>query len=203
MKIMTLCCVVALAAIFSINCNYKADESTSNSGPDKTSLPNTPVPSNTMATVNSNMTNSNSNMGQDNFWSEAAIGGMAEVELGRLASTKAQNSEVKRFAEMMVSDHSKANEELKALAKKKNITLPTALDAEHQSTIQRLQGMSGTEFDRAYVDDMVEDHEADVQAFEKQSTDDSDPDAKAFAAKTLPTLQKHLDAIRAIQARLK
>ena len=203
MKIMTLCCVVALTAIFSINCNYKADESTSNSGPDKTSLPNTPVPSNTMATVNSNMTNSNSNMGQDNFWSEAAIGGMAEVELGRLASTKAQNSEVKRFAEMMVSDHSKANEELKALAKKKNIILPTALDAEHQSTIQRLQGMSGTEFDRAYVDDMVEDHEADVQAFEKQSTDDSDPDAKAFAAKTLPTLQKHLDAIRAIQARLK
>jgi putative membrane protein len=201
MKIVTLCGLVILTGVFSINCNSKAGQSTSNSGPDKTSLPNTPVPSNTMATVNSNMTSSNA--GRHAFWTEAAIGGMAEVELGRLASTKAQNAEVKRFGQMMVTDHTKANEELTALATKKNISLPTALDAEHQSTIQRLEGKTGTEFDRAYVDDMVEDHEADVQAFEKQSMDDSDPDAKAFAAKTLPTLRKHLEEIRAIQSRLK
>jgi putative membrane protein len=104
---------------------------------------------------------------------------------------------------MMVTDHSKANDELKSLAAKKNISLPTTLDAKHRSTIDRLEGMSGAEFDRAYVDDMVEDHEADVQAFEKQSQDNSDPDAKAFATKTLPTLRKHLEAIRAIQGKMK
>jgi putative membrane protein len=128
---------------------------------------------------------------------------MAEVELGRLASTKAQNPEVKRFAQMMVTDHTKANEELKTMAAKKNVSLPGTLDSKHQSTMQRLEGMSGAAFDRAYVDDMVADHEADVQMFEKQSADNSDPDAKAFAAKTLPTLQKHLEAVRALQSRLK
>ena len=202
MKMITACCVVALAAIFSVNCN-RADQSTSNSGPDKTSLPNTPVPSNTMATADSNMTNSNSNMGQDNFWTEAAIGGMAEVELGRLASTKAQNPEVKRFAQMMVTDHTKANDELKALEAKNNIPLPTSLDAKHQSTIQRLQGLSGEEFDRAYVDDMVEDHEKDVQMFEKESASGPGGDSKPFASKTLPTLRKHLEAIKAIQSKMK
>ena len=198
----TTICVVALATIFSINCN-SARESTSNSGPDKTSLPGTPVPSNTMATANSNMMNSNSSAAHESFWTEAAVGGMAEVELGKIASTKAENAEVKRFAQMMIADHSKANDELKSLAAKKNISLPTTLDAKHRSTIDRLEAMSGTAFDRAYVDEMVEDHEADVQAFEKQSQDNTDADAKAFAAKTLPTLQKHLDTIKAIQARMK
>ncbi len=91
---------------------------------------------------------------------------------------------------MMVTDHGKANDELKALAK-------------HLSTVQRFQGLSGAEFDRAYVDDMVEDHEADVQEFEKQSTGNPDADAKAFAAKTLPTLKKHLEAIKAIRSKMK
>jgi len=103
----------------------------------------------------------------------------------------------------MVTDHSKANDELKSLATKKNISLPTTLDPKHQSTVQRMQGLSGAEFDRAYVDDMVEDHEADVREFEKQSSDNPDPDVKAFAAKTLPTLRKHLDAIKAIQSKMK
>lgn len=200
MKTTMICCVVALATIFSVNCN-NAREGTSNSGPDKTSLPGTPVPSNSMAASNSNMMNSNT--AHDSFWNEAAAGGMAEVELGKIAATKAQNADVKRFAQMMVDDHSKANEELKSLAAKKNISLPTAVDAKHKSTIDRLQGLSGAAFDRAYVDDMVEDHEADVQAFEKQSKDNPDADVKAFAAKTLPTLRKHLEEIKAIKAKMK
>lgn len=162
--------------------------------------------------MNSNTTNGNSVMSssdnrtssvQDNFWTKAAQGGMAEVELGKLALTKAQNAEVKSFAQKMVTDHTKANEELKTLAAKKNVTLPTDLDSAHKSMMSDLQGLSGAEFDREYVNGQVEDHEATVQLFEKQSEDDSDPDAKTFAAKTLPTLRMHLDMIKKIQAKMK
>jgi len=152
---------------------------------------------------NSNVAAANANASGDSFVTEAASGGMAEVELGKLASTKSQNADVKKFAEMMVTDHSKANDELKSLASKKNITLPTAPIAKHQSVIQKLQGMSGADFDKAYVDDMLEDHEKDVAEFEKQSQSNPDADVKAFAAKTLPTLKKHLDAIKALSAKMK
>jgi putative membrane protein len=134
---------------------------------------------------------------------EAASGGMTEVELGKIASSKAQNAEVKKFAEMMVTDHTKAGDDLKALAVKKNITLPTTPNATHQATIKKFQSMSGAEFDKAYVDDMLEDHEKDVAEFEKQSQSNPDADVKAFAAKTLPTLKKHLDAIKALHAKMK
>jgi putative membrane protein len=102
---------------------------------------------------------------------------------------------------MMVSDHGKANEELMALAKKKNITLPT--DAGSKKTdVDKLTGLKGAEFDREYIDMMVDDHEADVTAFERQATNGTDAEVKAFAAKTLPVLKKHLEAIKAIQAKL-
>ena len=102
----------------------------------------------------------------------------------------------------MVDDHTKANTELKALAAKKNKTLPAELDSSHKSTMDDLKGKSGADFDQDYVEAMVDDHEEDVAAFEKQSQNSSDPDVKAFAAKTLPTLKKHLDAIKAIQAKM-
>jgi putative membrane protein len=157
------------------------------------------------APANSNavVANSNTSAPGGDFMAEAASGGMTEVELGKIASSKAQNAEVKKFAEMMVNDHTKANDELKALAVKKNITLPTTPNAKHQSTIQKFQSMSGAEFDKAYVDDMLEDHEKDVAEFEKQSQSNPDADVKAFAAKTLPTLKKHLDAIKALHGKMK
>jgi putative membrane protein len=138
----------------------------------------------------------------EDFVKEAAVGGLTEVELGKLASTKGANAEVKKFGQMMVADHSKANAELKALAAKKNITLPTAPDSSHQSTIDDMKGKSGGEFDEDYVDAMVDDHEDDVAAFEKPANNSTDPDVKAFAAKTLPTLKNHLEAIKAIQAKM-
>jgi putative membrane protein len=157
---------------------------------------------NAAGTANANSTTV-STAGSGDFWSEAAIGGMTEVELGKLAAQKAKNAEVKKFAQMMVTDHSKANDELKSLAQKKNITLPTQLDSAHQSDIQALQSESADNFDKEYVDMMVEDHEKDVAFFQRQASTGTDPDAKAFAAKTLPVLQKHLDAIKAIQAKMK
>ncbi|MEP7213891.1 MAG: DUF4142 domain-containing protein [Acidobacteriota bacterium] len=139
----------------------------------------------------------------DDFMTEAAIGGMSEVELGRLASTKGASAEVKKFGQMMVTDHSKANEELKALAAKKGVKLPTEPDSSHKSMIDEMKGKSGADFDEDYVEAMVDDHEEDVAAFEKQAQNSADPDVKAFAAKTLPTLKKHLDAIKAIQSSMK
>jgi putative membrane protein len=125
------------------------------------------------------------------------------VELGRLASQKAQDAEVKSFAQMMVADHGKANAELQTVAAKKQVAMPTAPAPDQQATMSQLQGLSGAAFDKAYVDTMVAAHEKDVALFERQAASDADPDAKAFAAKTLPTLKKHLEAIKGIQSKLK
>ena len=126
----------------------------------------------------------------------AADGGIAEVELGTLAQQKAASAKVKDFGAMMVSDHSKANDEMKALAKSKGITLPTAIDSDEQKVKDKLSSKSGADFDKAYVDDMIEDHKNDIKKFEDATQNLKDPDLKAFAVKTLPTLKMHLDAIQ-------
>jgi putative membrane protein len=128
----------------------------------------------------------------EHFVMEAAQGGMAEVELGKLAADKAASSEVKKFGQRMADDHGKANDELKTLAQSKNITLPTAIDAKHKATIDRLSKMSGEAFDRAYMQDMLKDHQKDVAAFRTESKTGKDADVKAWASKTLPTLEEHL-----------
>ena len=133
------------------------------------------------------------------FAVNAANGGMSEVELSKLAATKATNAKVKEFANMMTKDHMTANEELMALAKTKNITLPTTVGADEQKVMGDLQKKSGTDFDKAYVDQMVSDHKKTVDLFEKATTDAKDADIKSFAVKTLPTLKNHLAAIEAIQ----
>lgn len=149
---------------------------------------------------NANGGNSNANQGaamtDNEFMTEAAIGGMAEAELGKIASTKAQNADVKKFGQMMVSDHTKANDELKALATKKGVTLPTELDAKHKATMTELQGLSGAAFDKAYIAAQLADHEKTVKLFQAQSQSGTDADLKALATKTLPTLQAHLEMVR-------
>jgi putative membrane protein len=126
------------------------------------------------------------------FIMDAAMGGMIEVELGRMATQQGMSEAVKQFGQRMVDDHSKANQELMSLASSKGITLPTTIDEKHRKDITKLQAMSGAEFDRAYSKMMLSDHKKDVSEFEKQSTKGTDPDLKAFASKTLPTLQEHL-----------
>src|SRR4051812_3960546 len=126
------------------------------------------------------------------FAHEAAIGGMAEVELGNLAKEKASSADVKQFGDRMATDHSKANDELKQWASSKSITLPTELDAKHKALRDRLSKLSGEAFDKAYMYEMVMDHQHDVAAFKRESTSGKDPDLKAWAGKTLPTLQDHL-----------
>lgn len=130
------------------------------------------------------------------FANEAAQGGMAEVELGRLAAQKATDPSVRAFGQRMVADHSKASAELKAIATKKNMQLPSDMNSDQKSEMDKLAKLSGAEFDKEYMSAMVKDHEDDVKAFETQSKDGNDADVKAFAAKTLPTLQDHLQMAR-------
>lgn len=134
---------------------------------------------------------------QDSFWMKAAQGGMAEVMMGNLALQKSQNEEVRRFAQMMVDDHTMANDELKPLAASKSVTLPTDVSSKHKSMTDKLNGMSDMNFDREYMKGQVKDHESMVKLFQKQANSgDADAEAKAFAAKTLPKLQEHLTMAR-------
>lgn len=198
--------IVLLSSVLSAASCSSDGVSSSNSGPDKQSLPTPATTSNTGASDPSMTNTGNANAAapaQGNFYIEAAQGGLAEVELGKLAAQNAQSPEVKSFGQMMVADHSKANAELQTVAGRKQVTLPTTPATGHQATMAPLQGLSGAEFDKAYVNAMVAAHEKDVALFERQAASDGDPDAKAFAAKTLPTLKKHLEAIKDIQSKLK
>ena len=133
------------------------------------------------------------------FLMEAAMGGLMEVELGRVAAQQGSSAAVKEFGQRMVDDHSAANTELMSLATSKGVTLPTALDEKNQEHVTKLSAMSGADFDRAYMKMMVSDHVKDVSEFEKQSTKGTDPDLKAFASKALPTLQEHLKLAKSVE----
>ena len=126
------------------------------------------------------------------FVEKAASGGMAEVKLGQLAIEKGTSPTVKEFGKRMVDDHGKANDELKEIASKKNFALPTDLDSEAKATYDKLAKLSGTDFDKAYIDAMVKDHDKDVKEFKKEaSTGGVDPDLKAWAEKTLTVIEQH------------
>jgi putative membrane protein len=129
------------------------------------------------------------------FIQAAAKGGMMEVEMGKMGQKQAKSADVKKFATLMVTDHTKANNQLKALAKKKGVTL--------EAEAPKMDKMDDASFDKNYMADMVKDHEKDVAEFEKEAKDGSDADVKAWANKTLPTLKKHLELAKETQGKLK
>ena len=136
---------------------------------------------------------------EDAEWAvEAANGGMTEVELGKVAQEKATTERLKNFGAMMVSEHGKAGDKLKQIAAAKNITLPASLSDNSKKDLEDLNKKSGKDFDKAYINLMIDDHKKDVDKFKKGSTDLKDPDLKNFAAETLPVVQMHLDSIQAI-----
>jgi putative membrane protein len=207
MKQISITTIFGVLTLLTASCGSSTSVNVNaNSGANRTSTANSSAntASNTMNAAGNTVSNAVASMTTDSpedFMKEAAGGGLAEVELGKLAATKAQNAEVKSFGQMMVTDHTKANTELKSLAAKKNVTLPTD-PGSHKSTMDDLKGLKGADFDEAYVDQMVDDHETDVAAFQQQADNSSDPDVKAFAAKTLPVLKTHLEKIRSIQSKL-
>jgi putative membrane protein len=136
------------------------------------------------------------------FMNDAAEAGMAEVEIARLAKDRATNPRVKNFAEMMIKDHSDANNKLQTIARDKSVTLPSTL-GKHQDHLEDLSKKNGAEFDKAYMKMMVNGHEDVVKDFEKCAQNGTDPDVKTFAAQTLPTVRMHLDSAKAIHKALK
>lgn len=138
----------------------------------------------------------------EDFVREAASGGLMEVELGRYAQQNAQNQRVKNFGEMMVRDHQAANDELRTIASGKNLTVPTAMENNHMNTVEELKKETGLDFDKKYIDEMVDDHEKDIDKFRKQADNGKDPEIKAFASKTLEVLMMHQDSARSIKEAL-
>lgn len=132
------------------------------------------------------------------FVVKAAAGGMMEVEGGKTAQQNGQSDRVKAFGNMMVTDHTAANQELMSLASAHGLTVPSALPADMQKHMDAMQKMKGKEFDSHYIGMMVNDHKKDIADFEKEANSGKDADIKAFAAKTLPTLKAHLDSAQAI-----
>ena len=124
------------------------------------------------------------------FVREAAIGGMAEVELSKIAQ-KSENGDVKRFADRMIADHTKANEQLTSIATGLGVDLPKILDSQHERIRQELQTLHGKAFDDQYVHDMVEDHNKAVKLFQQEERSGHNTELKQFAQKTLPTLEEH------------
>ncbi|MEO8887074.1 MAG: DUF4142 domain-containing protein [Mucilaginibacter sp.] len=192
MKKISLMVMVALAA-----CSFQACKSNKDS---KETADSVNAAKDTANAVNAGMA-----VAEDDakFAVNAANGGMAEVALGKLAQGKAVSAKVKEFANMMVMDHSKANDELMALAKTKNITLPDSVGMDEKKEMDELSKKSGKAFDKAYVNAMVDGHKKAVNLFEDGSKNLKDADLKAFADKTLPVIKGHLERINAIHDSMK
>ena len=136
------------------------------------------------------------------FANKAASGGMMEVQLGKLAAQQAQSSQVQQFGMTMVEDHGAANEELGQIFRQKNRELPAELLPEHRATVDKLQGVSGAEFDHQYMRAMVKDHAKDVEEFRNAARRLQDPDLSAWVDRTLPVLERHLQQARTLAGQL-
>ncbi len=134
------------------------------------------------------------------FVNKAATGNLAEIELGRVAAQRAARPSVRSFGERMVTDHGRSNAELTSLARSKGIEVPTALEPSQQAMRDRLSSLSGNDFDRDYMSEMVRDHTEDIALFERAAQSSTDPDLKAWAAQSLPMLREHLALTRQVNS---
>lgn len=136
------------------------------------------------------------------FVIEAAGDNRAEVDLGQIAVQRAARDSVRQFGQRMVTDHGQAITELQQLAQQKGIALPGGPEDKHRAVKDRLATLAGPEFDRAYMQEMLVDHQNDVDTFEREAQSGADPEVKAWAAKTLPTLREHLRLAREIHTQV-
>jgi putative membrane protein len=142
-------------------------------------------------------------MTAERFVLHASAGGMAEVALGKLAMTKATSGEVRKFAQQMVEDHTKANKQLMQIAESKQLPVARDMDKKHQEMERKLSEMTGEQFDREYIKGQVKDHEEAVALFTKFAENGQDADLKGFATQTLPTLKEHLKHVKDLAERMK
>jgi putative membrane protein len=137
------------------------------------------------------------------FLKKASQGGMLETKLGRLAAERATNESVKKFARMMVDDHSKVVEEIKLLAEKKNVTIKDDLDEDHKPKYDELSQVADRDFDREYIEKMIDTHENSLERYKEMMKDASDADVRRFADKTRSVIERHLGEAKRIKETLK
>jgi len=140
--------------------------------------------------------------GEQIFINQTATEGMAEVEMGKVASDHALSSEVRQFAAQMISDHTKANEELEKIASEKLLRVPKDLDAEHKAKIDILRKKTGAEFDKSYMQAQVSDHDKMQQLLAAEATNGKNADLKKFAVKILPTVREHYQMAKELEAKV-
>jgi putative membrane protein len=137
------------------------------------------------------------------FMAKAAQGGRLEVAAGKLAAQRGLALAVKAFGQQMVTDHTAANDKLKALADSKQLPLPDALSPEESTALGKLETLSGTQFDQAYAKMMIKDHMEDISELENEIKQGQDRDVKAFASSTLPILRQHLEMAKNLRSQEK
>jgi putative membrane protein len=137
------------------------------------------------------------------FIQEAAQGGLGEVQMAQLALNKTSNQAVKNLANKILTDHTEANSNLKQIASKENVTVPTTLSANDQAEYNKLQALTGTEFDKEYVGYEIQDHKKDIRAFQHEEMHGMNPEVKQWTTKNLPTLKTHLSMAESAQSSLK
>lgn len=192
--------VIFLAGVLFTACKNKQNDSTTIAN-DANAQKIDSAKDNTSASQHSTMPASVTES-DSKFMVEAADGGMAEVQMGEIASREGVDKRVKEFGDMMQKDHMKANDELKKLAKDKNVTLPASISENNMDNKHKLMQKTGKDFDKTYINMMVDDHEKDIKEFKNAAEKCNDADVKAWAEKTLPVLQKHLDSAKAIKKAL-
>ena len=190
-KIFLKAVVVLSSSLFVLACNDSTTEKTNTDSSSKVSETKMDTGMTKPAMIN------------NDFVTTVANVGMMEVELGKVAQTNAASKDVKDFGKMMEDDHTAAGNELKDIATAENISFPAGMNEEHTMHVTNLSAKKGAEFDKAYMDMMVEGHTSTIDAFKKAIASNENQKVKDFAAKTLPTLQKHLDKAKAIKSKLK
>jgi len=197
--------IVFLALPFVFACNNSSNDSVQKADSANESKSDTSTSMNTTDTTNKMSTGTTMSVDQSTseFMTKVSDVGMTEVKLGQMAQDKATSQRVKDFGAMMVKDHTAAGDELKNMARQKNVTLPETMSNDHQKKTDDLNKKTGKDFDKAYIKAMVDGHQSAVSDFEKASKNTKDADVKAWVDKTLPTLRMHLDSAKAIQKSLK
>jgi putative membrane protein len=188
--------ILTVLGLMSLGCNTNKAATS-----DKESSTNQPPAGAASSSTASSSTSASANADQD-FISNAAKGNRAEVTLGKMVESKTNNPSVRQFAQQMVKDHTTALNELTQLAQSKNITLPEGLPDDATALQSKLSSASGKTLDKDYMDGMVDDHKKDVSEFQDASQNAKDPDVKQWAAKTLPTLQAHLQKAEQVDAKV-
>lgn len=191
MKKLSNYCLAGAFALFCFSCNNSGSSDSTTAAKDSNSAKMDSSASGD-STGKAAIPSTVSKADQD-FAVNTANAGMTEIQAGQMAQQKGMAKDVKDYGAMMVKDHTEAADQLKAIAARKNITLPSTVSSDMQKNLDDLQGKSGKDFDKAYIDMMISDHKKVISAFEDESKNGSDADIRAFADNTLHTLRHHLD----------